>query len=190
MPSAHPLVVLALVLLAAYACEDLNQFRAVGDEVFRGRVSGQNEPDCVAGEACSFFRRGFSEATVVELAFDPTQAASTPGTITTSSETCGPTFTDEPLRPIPALFHDQLSLYDFPGEGRLRNYIFALQPTTGPLAGRDVLAFVSLLRSGDLELRVLSGSGLRDCSTDDDCSRYLTGECDYFGVFHLERTRR
>lgn len=190
MSVARRLLLLALALPAAGGCEDLSQFRAVGDEVFRGRVVGQNEVDCVAGEPCAFIRRGFSEASVVELTFDPTQATSAPGTITTSGETCGPTFTDEPLRPIPALLHDQLSLYDFPGEGRLRNYMFALKPTSGPLAGRDAIAFVSLLRSGDLELRILSGAGTQDCSTDPDCTRYLAGECDYFGVFHLERTRR
>ncbi len=190
VPSFRPSLWVSLALAVLGACDDLGEFRAVGDQVFRGRVVGQDETDCVAGEPCSFIRRGFVEGTTAELEFDPARADSAPGSLTTLDETCGPTFAATPLQPIPALFHDQLSLYDFPGEARLQNYIFALRPVTGPLAGRDALAFVSLLRNGDVELRVLSGAGRQDCSRDADCSRYLAGECDYFGVFRLKRTAR
>src|SRR5690606_23176650 len=95
-----------------------------------------------------------------------------PGRITTTGQTCdAEVFTDTALLPIPALENDQLALYDFPGGGRIRNYLFALEPEAGPLAGRDAVAFVSLLRDGHIEVRLLSGSGLTECAPE-DCAAF------------------
>ena len=59
---------------------------------------------------------------------------------------------------------------------------------SGPLAGRDVLAFVSLLRSERIEVRILAGSGQNACDPDPaDCDQINAGGCDYFGVFSLDR---
>jgi hypothetical protein len=57
---------------------------------------------------------------------------------------------------------------------------------SGPLAGRDVLAFVSLLRSERIEVRILAGSGQNACDPT-DCAQIMAGGCDYFGVFSLDR---
>src|SRR5690606_14395766 len=116
----------------------------------------------------------------------PASPSDFPGFVTSTGEPCGATFTNEPLVPIPPLDHDALGLYDIPGGGRVRNYIFAMRPTTGPLGGRDVMAFLSLMREGNAELRIVSGAGHTDCSKD-DCGSLLSGTCDFFGVFPLER---
>ncbi|MEM9067757.1 MAG: hypothetical protein AAGE52_04600 [Myxococcota bacterium] len=186
MARATPL----LILCALAGCSELGEYATSDEEIYAGAVIGTDEPDCVAGEVCSFIRRGFPEGVELELELDPRLAATEPGHLTTTGEVCGTTFDNVELRPIPALFHDHLSQLDFPGEARLRNYIFALRPTTGPLAGRDAMAFVSLLRGGSVDVRIVAGSGESDCSTDTDCARYDAGECDFFGVFHLRRRDR
>jgi hypothetical protein len=61
--------------------------------------------------------------------------------------------------------------------------MFVARPDAGPLAGRDAMVFVSLLRGGDIEVRVLAGPGLDPA----DCDVINAGQCDYFGVFGLHR---
>lgn len=177
----------ALLLLSSLVgCESLDAWSTDPDEVFRGVVVGNDEPECDEG-SCSFIRRGFAPRTTLDLRFDPTDA-STPGSLTTHDERCGATFVDEPLRPIAALAHDGLSQYDFPGGQRARNFIYALEPTTGPLAGRDAMVFVSLMRDGDVEVRIIAGDGADDCSAD-DCAAFASGRCDFFGVFRMRRSQ-
>ncbi|MCB9600194.1 MAG: hypothetical protein H6721_01605 [Sandaracinus sp.] len=171
------------LLLLALGCETLGAWSTDDDEIYRGVVVGNDEPDCATG-SCSFIRRGFAPRTTLELDLDP-ENASTPGTLTTVDERCGPTFTNEPLRPIATLAHDALSQYDFPGGQRARNFIYAMEPTTGPLAGRDAMVFVSLMRDGDVEVRIVAGDGADDCSPD-DCAAFATGRCDFFGVFRMK----
>ena len=86
----------------------------------------------------------------------------------------------------PPLAHDQLGLYEFPGGGRVRNYMFVARPDAGPLSGRDVMVFVSLLRGGNIEVRLVAGPGLEMCDPS-DCAEIDAGGCDYFGVFGLHR---
>ena len=66
-----------------------------------------------------------------------------------------------------------LGEYEIPSGERLRNYIFVLRPTEGPLAGREPMAFVSLMGDGTIEVRILAGGG--------------RGPDDYFGFFRLAR---
>jgi hypothetical protein len=120
------------------------------------------------------------------MRFDPENVQAIAGSLSTTGERCGPTFTDVPLVSIEALQHDQLSRFELPGDGRVKNYMFALSPVSGPLAGRDVMAFVSLLRSERVEVRVVAGSGQNACDPT-DCGQIDAGGCDYFGVFSLER---
>ncbi|MBX3246954.1 MAG: hypothetical protein KF901_07220 [Myxococcales bacterium] len=173
---------LALMMVTLLGCEDLSSWQLADEEVFRGAVLGNDDPDCPAG-GCSFIRRGFAPGTTIELELDPTHT-SRPGTISTRGERCEPTFDAEPLLPIAALAHDHLSLYDFPGGRRMRSYIYALEPTRGPLAGRGAMAFVSLMRNGDVEVRIIAGDGADDCAPM-DCEAFASGRCDYFGVFRL-----
>jgi hypothetical protein len=185
---------LALACVAWAGCNELEDYGTGPTEAYVGRILGVDESvDCGGDEPCSFIRRGFSQGTEVVLTFDPkkaqydpTRPADFPGMVTSRGEPCGPTFENEPLLPIPPLDHDALGLYELPGGGRVRNYIFAMKPTTGPLAGRDVMAFVSLMREGKAELRIIAGAGHVDCSND-DCGSLLGGQCDFFGVFPLTR---
>ncbi len=174
---------LALLGLACAACTDLSSFRTGPGEAYVGRVIGLDDATACDGGTCSVFRRGFTAGSELAMRFDPTLARTTPGSISTTGQSCGAeVFVDTPLLPIPALEEDQLALYDFPGGGRIRNYVFALAPTSGPLAGRDAVAFVSLLRDGHVEVRILSGSGVDECASS-ECARFASGDCDFYGVF-------
>lgn len=181
-------------LMALVGCDALGEFRTGEGEVYRGEIAGVYDPEnCPDGVDCSFIRRGFPSGVILELTFDPEQQYENPGTISTTGEDCEPTFTDTPLLPIPPLAHDQLGLYEFPGGGRVRNYMFVARPVDGPLAGRDAMVFLSLIRGGDIEVRILAGPGndadlLEICDRSPaDCDEIMSVRCDYFGVFALRR---
>jgi hypothetical protein len=48
------------------------------------------------------------------------------------------------------------------------------------------MVFLSLIRGGDIEVRVIAGPGLVICDPA-DCAAIDSGQCDYFGVFTLHR---
>ena len=188
-------VAVALGLLTT-SCVELDNFDTNEESEYVGRVFGaENADGCVDRARCSFIRRGFGSDTVLHMRFDPDSVQGVAGSLSTTGELCvresGPqhaTFTDVPLIAIEPLLHDQLSLLEIPGGARAKNYIFALSPVSGPLAGRDVLAFVSLLRSERIEVRILAGSGQNACDPDPpNCDQINAGGCDYFGVFSLDR---
>lgn len=146
----------AVVLLTG--CQTLGDYR--GD--YAGLVVGT--------DGDSFIRRGFPAGTRLTVrGFHPPGDGPVSGTLTTAPD---PILNDAVLKTIAPLEHDQLSQYDFPGDNRLRNFMFAVtaQSAAGP---REAMAFVSLLENGNLEVRVVSGSG-------DD-------EGDLFGLFVLDR---
>ena len=164
--------------------------------VWSGIVVGSESPDdCgTGGEAsgareCSFILRGVSPGTVLELDLWETEMEGIAGTLTTQSEQCGArVFDGAELRVNDPLSHDALSQLTFPGNGRLMNTIYAVRPTTGPFAGRDVMAIVSLLRDERVEVRLMAGEGRR-CAPG-DCDAFARGECDLFAVFRLRRGAR
>ena len=163
-------------------CNDLSSFEEPAGYI--GDVAGNNADGCVNGrESCSFIRRGFSNDTQLQIQYTPSNAEQ-PGTLTTSGDPCTQVFDATPLLPIAALAHDSLSQFSFPGEGRLRNEMYIARPASGPLANKDVMVFVSLLRSDDLEVRILSGPGTVSCDPR-DCGPLDRGECDYFGIFQV-----
>lgn len=171
-----PVWVAVALAAASIGCSDLSEFDTGPDEVYRGRVLGVDNPGAGAG---SFIRRGFPQGTTMELRFDSDHASSPrAGQIWTDDSDCGaPTFEGTWLRSVPPLQHDALSLYDFPGSGRIQNFIYAARPDAGPLAGRDATVFLSLSRDETMEVRVLSGFGQQTC-----------GPCEcYFGVFPLAK---
>lgn len=177
----------AWMCLAWTGCDSLSEFDTGEDEIYTGSVAGVNDPtNCPDGIDCSFIRRGFPYGTMLDLQFDSFSVFDTPGTISTRGEICGATFEDTPLLPIPPLAHDQLGLYEIPGRGRLRNYMFVARPEAGALAGRDAMVFVSLIRGGSIEVRVVAGPGLTLCDPA-DCESLDAGECDFFGFFSLAR---
>jgi hypothetical protein len=78
-----------------------------------------------------------------------------PGAIWTSDRR----FQAASLRSIPEIWHDPLSTLTF-GEGRLKNLVYVASATT-PFTdgnGPDVFVFISLMQSGDIEVRLLRGA--------------------------------
>lgn len=189
--TAHAAVLAAVVASLLGSCTSLDDYAAPSSRPYVGVVLGQSDSSCDAGTGCSFLRRGFRSDTELVLTLDPDNLDTAPGTISTrmvggAAEPCATTFSDEPLLAIVPLAHDTLSQLEFPGNGRLRTFVFAISPSTGPLAGRDALAFVSLMRGGDVEVRILAGSGDSDCAPT-DCAAFNSQSCDFFGVFHMTR---
>jgi len=177
----------ACILIVLWGCDTLGEFRTDEGEVYRGEIAGVNDPlNCPDGIDCSFIRRGFASSVTLDLTFDPDRQYDEPGSISTSGEDCGPTFTETALLPIAPLAHDQLGLYDFPGGGRVRNFMYVARPESGALAGRDAMVFISLIRGGNIEVRVIAGPGSIICDPA-DCAELDSGQCDYFGVFILQR---
>ena len=184
-PLTRPALVLAALTLGALGCVQLDAFGTDEGHEFSGPVFGTDQGDCADPARCSFIRRGFGSEVELHMTFDPDNVQTVAGSLTTSGELCGPTFSRVPMIAIEALQHDQLSRYEVPGDGRVKNYIFALSPVSGPLAGRDVMAFVSLLRSEHVEVRIVAGSGQNACDPT-NCAMINAGGCDYFGVFSLD----
>lgn len=158
------------LLLALASCESLDRFQTGEHAIFEATITGD--------AADSFIRRGFPPDTRMELEFDPAMAQGpSAGTVTVTSPDDVVYFDAAPLRVIESLEHDLLSQYDFPGTGRIRNYMYVARAEEGPLAGRDVMVFLSLMEDGAIEVRLVSGTG--------DESRG-----DVFGLFHATRIAR
>ena len=186
-------------LCALCACDELSEFRTDSGEIFHGEVIGSTtDPD-----APSFIRQGFVSHTEMDLTFDPALARSPAGheemeeqagTLDTyvcppETDLCpksqrepGP-FRRAVLEPIARLNHDALSQYDFPGGGRLRNYIlgahFESETSAGGKVDRHALVFLSLMENGKVEVRVIAGS-MQEPDGDEQLPAL-------FGVFALER---
>jgi hypothetical protein len=193
---------LACTLFAA--CEDLSEFRTDDDHVFGGEVIGSGD------ESTSFIRRGFASRTQLELTFDPGQASDvaasdpgtgeasvSPGTIHTYTCPADPTpcagddrkpgpLDHAALEPIESLSHDALSRYDFPGGGRLKNYMFGARFESelgADTVQRHAMVFLSLMENGRVEARIIAPS-VRESGTKEEAHPAL------FGVFMLDRRER
>lgn len=145
-------VFFSLFVLVVFACDDLDEFRVRGDEIFAGPVLGSDSPDSGTGNTgCEFVLCGFAERTTLTLTeFDPAVAGGpmTQGRIRTSDNM----FDNAALLPIPGLEHDALSQYTFPGGGRVRNFMFGAR--FGDNNSRYAIVFVSLMEDGRIEVRV------------------------------------
>jgi hypothetical protein len=186
-------------------CDALQQFRTGPSEVFNGEVIGS---DSKKSEP-SFIRQGFDSHTEMDLTFDPSLASTyvqsgksapslqAPGAIDTyvcppSSDFCAVSrrvpghFRHSKLEPIMNLTHDALSQYDFPGGGRLRNYIFVARfqaPIDSSTTQRAAMVFLSLMEDGKVEARVIAPSVL---SSDQQTELQPA----LFGVFVLDRRKK
>ena len=187
--------VLLAALVLALGCDELDEFKTEPGEVFHGDVIGNDRDG-----GTTFIRSGFPARTQMDLTFDPARASAaesrSAGTLDTyrcsdEADRCPSAdrepghFTDAALEPIESLAHDSLSQYDFPGGGRLRNYILGARFTTpsDPEARtRDAMVFVSLMENGRIEVRVIAASAL-------DASGSQVAP-PLFGVFPLERRKR
>lgn len=148
--------------VALGGCRDLSRFSTTGDG-FEGPVV-----------SADFVRSGIGREVRMCLTFDTEHLQDGPGTLTTTDGR----FARTPLRPIPQVWHDPLSTLAF-GDGRVRNLVYAASPSDG--GAEDVLVVVSLMRSGNIEVRLLRGAPQLDAGA-------ATGQTPpVFGVFNLER---
>ncbi len=175
-------------------CDPIDDFRTAPGEVFYGDVIGSDHDGGV-----SFIRSGFPARTQMELVFDVEHASSrvdpdgAAGGLRTfvckrDRDPCPAgdrepgQFDGSPLLRLPNLTHDALSQYDFPGGGRLRNYMFGVRfaPTAeSSVPTRDGMVFLSLMENGKIEVRVIAQSLLGPDGAE--------VEPPLFGVFSLDR---
>jgi hypothetical protein len=136
------LVLGALSLVAA--CRDLSGFNSNGGS-YQGAVV--DAPFVLAGVD--------GGSTSMCLTIDTSQLQQSPGTLSTSDGR----FHAAPIRSIPQIWQDPLSTLQF-GEGRLKNMMYMTRAST-PFAdgeGNDVLTVISLMQSGDIEVRLIRGA--------------------------------
>jgi len=125
-------------VVAMVGCRDLSGFSTTDGDSYQGVVV-----------RAGFVLAGVKPNTNLCLTIDTDHLQDTPGAISTDDGMFGKT----PMRPIPQLWHDPLSTLSF-GEGRVKNLIYVATPSTGT----DVFVVLSLMQSGDIEVRLLRGA--------------------------------
>lgn len=158
MRRALATVAISLAALAAAQCKNVRQYSTGAEERYEGGVVKGN-----------FVRSGVGEDAKLCLSLDADRLSDAPGTLTSSDGR----FKATPLRPVPQFFHDPISTLSF-GEGRTRNIVYAAQAGDG----QDVFAVLSLMESGDVEVRLLRGAPGADA-----------GPAPVFAVFLLKREK-
>jgi hypothetical protein len=155
------------VFLGLAGCKDIDRFSTEPDESYCGKIV-----------SATIVRRGFSCSVCMRMTFDAHHASDRPGTLWTSDGM----FAATALRPIPQLSHDPLLTFTF-GEGREKNFLFAADPADSA-RGPTVTAVISLMHSGDAEVRLLRGAAAlgEPPPAADDCSPAIDGQA-LFGVF-------
>jgi hypothetical protein len=150
------------------ACRDLTGFNTNGAS-YQGAVV--DAPFVLAGID--------GGSTNLCLTLDTNHLQDTPGNLSTSDGR----FHAVPMRSIPQIWQDPLSTLQF-GEGRVKNMIYMVRAST-PFSdddGNDVLAVVSLMQSGDIEVRLVRGAP--DYTPDGGTISTMQN---VFGIFDLTR---
>ena len=129
------------VLVGMAGCKDIDRFSTDPGESYCGKIV-----------SASIVRRGFSSSICMRMTFDARHVNDHPGTLWTDDGM----FAATALRPIPQLSHDPLLTLTF-GEGREKNFLFAADPAESE-RGPTVTAVISLMHSGDAEVRLLRGA--------------------------------
>jgi hypothetical protein len=155
--------VLGLTCLAG--CRDLSSFSTTDGDHYENPVV-----------SAGFVLAGIEPGTALCLTIDTNHLLDAPGAISTSDGM----FQKTALRPIPQIWHDPLSTLSF-GEGRLKNLIYVATSS----AGDDVFTVVSLMESGDVEVRLLRGAP--SLSADGGVPASFGGNL--FAVFQLRRKK-
>lgn len=138
-------------LIPTVGCRELSRFSTSPDDPYCGAiVDGSSTADTDARR--SMVRRGFGRDVQLKMTFDASKLDTTPGQLTTSDGLLEST----PLRPIPELVNDSLWMLDF-GEGRDKNLLYVVDPSLSD-AGPSINAVISLLHSGDAEVRLFRGA--------------------------------
>lgn len=155
-----------LVLLGVSGCKDIDRFSTKNGDYYCGPIVD-----------AQFVRRGFKGADAgsvwMRFTFDTNHIGDAPGTLSTNDGL----LLNAPLRPSPELSNDPLWTFSF-GEGREKNYLFAVDPTSSD-RGPTIMAFVSLMHSGDAEVRLIRGAPISGAQPD---AGSVDGE-PLFGVF-------
>lgn len=169
-------LVLCALLTATSGCRELKRFDLDEGEAYCGSIV-----------STPVFHEGFipsDSPPVLRLKFflDVNNLTSRPGRLTSDDVERGlcvedgePLFDDTPLRAIEPVLHDPISELSF-GEGH-EHSLFAYVDST---CQGTMLALVSLMRSGDIELRLFKPMRL---ATDDA----PPGEQAGYALFHLKR---
>ncbi len=129
-----------------------------------------------------FVRVGVDAGTTLCLTLDTDHLQDAPGAISTSDGR----FQTVPLRPIPEIWNDPLSTLQF-GEGRIQNLLYVAAATT-PFSdgdGDEVFAVISLMQSGEVEVRLLRGAP-NAAALDGGGDAAASEQC-VFAVFSLTR---
>jgi hypothetical protein len=129
--------------LACASCQDLSGFTTGGDSYEGAVVQG------------GFVRSGVTESARACITLDANHFQDAPGDIWTNDGL----FQGVTMRPIPQIWHDPLSTFNF-GEGRLKNllYVATASETFADGKADDVFVVVSLMHSGQVEVRLLRGA--------------------------------
>jgi hypothetical protein len=147
-PREAAFLALSSLVAALAGCRDVSGFTSHGDH-FEGLIV-----------QADFVRSGFDVGAKACVVIDTDHLQDGPGTLSTSDGM----FQLAPLRPIPQIWHDPLSTLSF-GEGRTKNLVYVVTPALaasdgggGGNGGADVLAVLSLMDSGSVEVRLLRGA--------------------------------
>ena len=180
---AAPLLYVAIAAVAALSssCRDLSGF-STGSGSFQGDIVAA----CFVRSGIGATMDGGTDAGPVPtrlcLTLDTNHLQDVtppPGVLSTSDGL----FHAARLRTIPQIWQDPLSTLSF-GDGRLKNLVYVVN-ATAPLAagGTDVFAIVSLMQSGDVEVRLLRGAP----EDSPAASGANCGGSNLFAVFQLTR---
>lgn len=155
-----------LGLSATLGCRDLDRFD-----------TGETGAYCGAIIDGDFTRRGFDAGLGMRVTLDIPALQLAPGTLTTNDAETGqctplPLFDHAPFQVTQQLFSDPLSLLEF-GATRDHNFLAWVDSTCQGSA----LAVVSLMHTGDVEVRLLRRGEPAETPGPGD-----------FGVFQLQRT--
>lgn len=170
--SIRSLTLPAVMLLA---CTDTSRWNSEPGESFCGDVT-----------AASFVRAGLPEGMRMRVELDAEHLQSTPGKIWTTALPSGEKLTGAEMRVIPQVLHDPLSTLNF-GEGRVRNSLAVADlPSVDPTRpSSQLIVIVSLLQSGEVEVRLLRGA--LGIAASDAGAADPSGNL--FGVFRLRREK-
>jgi hypothetical protein len=152
-----PWLGLALAVLAcALGCRELEGFSTATGEIYRGTIVSADDVRTGFDADGDTLDDVFAAGTSMELTlrFEEFQTDNV-ARITTSDGL----FDDAPLLSIEPLWHDTLSGLSFPA-GRLRSGVYWVRAAAaGPaeLADREILAVLSLMVDGSVEVRLISG---------------------------------
>ena len=138
----NQLTVLAAAVGIFAGCRNESRF-STGNGHYEGQV--------VSG---TFVRANVVDGTLMCLTLDTNNLQGSPGIISSSDGR----FTSTPLRQIPQIWQDPLSTLQF-GEGREKNLIYMAAPQATTVPERaDVTVVLSLMDSGDTEVRLVRGA--------------------------------